>query len=262
VLFLQVLKKTYTQQMYLVIDRGNTRTKIACFSNPLEYEVSILERLSCDALNSLLDDFEKKNGGAAVSHGIYSSVVRDNQEMIACLEQRIELMLMSPACPVPVSNLYNSPETLGNDRIAAAVAAANLYSGCDVLSIDAGTCITYDFINASAEYLGGGIAPGLGLRFKALHTFTSKLPLVSLDEHVGLIGDTTAHSIQSGVYQGVMAEVDGIIDRYKMNYPGLKTILTGGDANYFDKKLKNDIFAVPNLVLLGLKDILQYNVEK
>ncbi len=248
--------------MYLVIDRGNTRIKIACFRSAEEYDVSILERLSCGSLNNLLDDFEKEYAGEVVSHGIYSSVAGNDQEIITCLEQRLELLLMSPTCAVPVSNLYNSPETLGNDRIAAAVAAASLYPGTDVLSIDAGTCITYDFINAKAEYLGGGIAPGLALRFKALHTFTGKLPLVSLDEGVELIGDTTAHSIQSGVYQGILAEIDGIIDRYKLFFPGMKIILTGGDANYFDKKLKNDIFAVPNLVLLGLKDILQYNVEK
>lgn len=244
--------------MHLIIDRGNTRTKIALFGEGEDYDVMIIEELTAGKLCAVLDNL----GDKVVTHGIFASVVQDNDEVINCLEARMGLIRLTESCPLPVKNLYSSPETLGHDRIAAAVAASGIFPGSDVLSIDAGTCITYDFINSGKEYLGGGIAPGLSMRFKALHTFTSKLPLVSLDSGVGLIGDSTANSIRSGVFNGIVAEIDGITDRYFAEYPGLKIILTGGDANYFDKKLKNDIFAVPNLVLLGLKDILLYNVEK
>lgn len=248
--------------MYLVLDRGNTRSKIAFYTRDEEVEMKVLETVSASGLALLINEFEARSGGVPVLSGIYSSVVEDNEEVTSYLEQRMNLLVMGGDTPLPITNRYHTPDTLGHDRIAAAVAAARIFPGHNVLTIDAGTCITYDFINGQKEYLGGGIAPGISMRFKALHTFTSKLPLVSLDKEIGLIGNSTDNSIRSGVFNGIVAEIDGIIERYSRDYPGLRIILTGGDANYFDRKLKNDIFAVPNLVLLGLKDILLYNAEK
>jgi type III pantothenate kinase len=141
---------------------------------------------------------------------------------------------------------------------------ANLYfPNQDVLVIDAGTCIKYDFVNKANAYLGGSISPGLQMRFKALHTLTEKLPLVQPVLNVDyLIGSSTEEAILSGVLNGCIAEIDGIIQQYKSNYKNLKVVLSGGDSIYFDKTLKNSIFASPNIVLEGLNAILDYNVDK
>ena len=131
----------------------------------------------------------------------------------------------------------------------------------DILVIDAGTAITYDIITAEGNYLGGGISPGITMRYKALHTFTGRLPLLDYYEDAQLIGDDTASSIHSGVLNGALAEMEGIIQSYQLVYPALKIILTGGDHNYFDKRLKIKTFAAPNLVLEGLNLILIFNIE-
>jgi type III pantothenate kinase len=149
---------------------------------------------------------------------------------------------------------------LENDRLAAAIAGATLYPGSNVLVIQAGTCITYEFINAQGEYIGGAISPGIQMRYKAMNTFTGKLPLIEHKKFDGLIGQTTEESILSGVNNGILAEVDGIINAYKSQYPDLTIILSGGDADFFVKQLKNSIFAVPNIVLKGLNIILDFNV--
>jgi len=163
---------------------------------------------------------------------------------------------------LPITLNYKTLETLGKDRIALAVAAAQLYPHKNVLIIDAGTCITYDFIDKHKEYQGGSISPGIQMRFKALNTFTDKLPLINPTDNVELLGKSTSESISSGVMNGVYSEIDGIIDKYKINFPDIEVILTGGDIIYFDKKLKNNIFANSNLVLKGLNMILDYNAGK
>jgi type III pantothenate kinase len=178
------------------------------------------------------------------------------------LEGQIRFIELDHQTPVPIVNRYQSPETLGKDRLAVVVAAAGLYPAKSCLVIDAGTCITYDIIDQDKNYFGGSISPGMQLRFKALNTFTSRLPLVPHGNFEGLTGTTTGESIQSGVINGIVAEIDGIIDQYKVNFPGLMILVTGGDMNFFAKKLKSNIFAVPNLVLIGLNEILKYNFEK
>jgi len=247
--------------MVLVIDQGNSFIKFAVFSGNQLLDLRTYENISTEQLNNILDEFEDKNKTKTLDYGIFSSVVKDTREIVAYLNTRMKLIVMSSHCSVPISNKYKTPETLGNDRIAAVVGAVSIYPASNILTIDAGTCITYDFVRADKIYLGGGIAPGIDMRFKALHTFTSKLPLVCRESEVLLVGNSTTNSILSGVLNGIFAEVDGIIDRYKQHYPDLKIILIGGDANYFDRMLKNDIFAVPNLVLFGLNNILQYNVK-
>ncbi len=148
------------------------------------------------------------------------------------------------------------------DRLAGVCGAIELFKETDTLVIDAGTCITYDFVDKQKNYFGGSISPGLKMRFKAVHTFTAKLPLVDSANAVGLIGDSTESSIQSGVINGMIAEIEGIIMRYQDKYPGLRVILCGGDTAFFENKLKASIFAAPDLVLIGLNSILIYNVNR
>ena len=144
--------------------------------------------------------------------------------------------------------------------MACAVGANFLFPNQNVLAIDAGTCITYDFTDKKSNYWGGGISPGLMMRFNALNTFTAKLPLVVPLGNPALIGNSTETAIQSGVVNGVTAEMDGIINRYEQKYPGLRVILTGGDGPFFENRLKASIFASPDLVLLGLNSVLIHNV--
>jgi type III pantothenate kinase len=161
--------------------------------------------------------------------------------------------------PLPITIKYATPETLGVDRIAGVCGAQQKFPGEPCLVIDAGTCITYDFINHDGEFLGGAISPGMMMRFQAVHTFTSKLPLVSRPEKVVLIGDSTETCIQSGVIHGIVEELNGTIRRYQEEFAGLRVILCGGDARFFENNLKGAIFAVPELVLSGLNSILNYN---
>jgi len=245
----------------LVLDRGNTLVKIALFQ---QHNILIVRRfntLSGNELNLLLDEFEQEFT-VNIKHSIISSVVNNQKDLYSILKHRTQLIEFNDNILLPIKNHYRTPETLGKDRIAAVVGASSLYPGNDLLIIDAGTCITFDFINANKEYFGGAISPGINLRFKSLHNFTGNLPLIQPIVKTNLIGDSTENSILSGVINGIREEVDGIINRYKSSFPGLKVIFTGGDIKYFDKYLKNNIFAVDNLVLKGLKDILHYNVKK
>ena len=148
------------------------------------------------------------------------------------------------------------------DRIASACGAFQLFPRENTLSIDAGTCITYEFTDADGNYRGGGISPGLNMRFKAVHTFTAKLPLISAKQNAPLVGNTTETSIQSGVINGLIAEIDGIIDRYQREFGAVRVILCGGDTRFFENQLKASIFASPELVLIGLNSILNYNVTR
>jgi type III pantothenate kinase len=171
----------------------------------------------------------------------------------------IEVLLLKPETDLPISHRYKTLDTLGADRIAGVVAVHALYPGKNVLLIETGTCITYDLISADGIYQGGGISPGLHMRFMALHTFTHKLPLIEPVSNPALLGDSTETSILSGVVNGLKAEVEGIISLYESNYENLTIILSGGNLDYFDKNLKNNIFAVPNIVLTGLNIILEFN---
>ena len=169
--------------------------------------------------------------------------------------------------PVPLTNAYATPTTLGADRLAGAVGAAALRPGRDTVVIDAGTALKVDLVTADATFQGGSIAPGLGMRLRALHTFTGRLPLLELpapDEAVQLIGTTTASAILSGVVNGTVAEAAGLVAAYQQHYPQLGVLLTGGDAPFLLPRLApaiGSIFAVPELVLLGLDKILRYNVD-
>jgi len=188
-----------------------------------------------------------------------SSVINHDSELEDFILSHCDFINFNHNTPLPIINKYQTLETLGKDRLASAVAAHQLFPDKDVLVIDAGTCVKFDFINSMAEYLGGSISPGLQMRFRALHSFTEKLPFVELKPFDILIGKTTHESLLSGVINGTLAEIDGIINRYKENYPELQVVLSGGDAEYLVSKLKNRIFALSNIVLNGLKIILDYN---
>ena len=165
----------------------------------------------------------------------------------------------STSTPIPIENLYLTKDTLGVDRLANAVAANSIFPQRNVLVVDCGTCVKYDFVNHKNQYLGGSISPGLQMRFKALNQFTGKLPLLKPEAHPSLIGDSTETAITSGVINGLVAEIKGVIKSYTSIYENLTVILTGGDASFFDKELKSNIFVEPNLTLIGLNEILRYN---
>jgi len=173
-----------------------------------------------------------------------------------------QFIILSAETPLPIQNAYKTKLTLGYDRIADAVGAYSMFPGVNVLIIDAGTAITIDLLTAEGEFYGGNISPGLDLRFRALNEFTSKLPLIKKKEYHPFLGKTTEEAILSGVLSGAAFELDGYIDKLRIQYPDLKIILTGGDIKFFVKKLKNIIFVHSNLNLTGLNRILEYNVEK
>lgn len=242
--------------MQLVIDIGNTRVKAALFEKK-ELKHSFI----FDSTGQLLSAGLFQN--YSIKKAIIGSVVNDMEPFIAQLKQHSTVLLFSSETPTPLKNLYRSANTLGSDRLAAAVGANSLFPNRNLLVIDAGTCIKYNFINSNNEYIGGGISPGLQMRFKALSTFTSRLPLLEVDPDFNkLIGTDSNESILSGVETGALAEVEGITERYIHQYPDIQIVLTGGDANFFEKRLKKPIFADQNLILKGLNEILEYNSNK
>ena len=244
--------------MKLIIDIGNTLVKYAVFDKTEIVDLRLEKEISVKTAQSIVSDHSD------ITIAFVSSVRNTDHHIGDLFQDKFRFIEFNYEIQLPFINKYQTPETLGKDRIAAAVGAAELFPVTNVLSIDAGTCITYDMLTKKAEYLGGGISPGIQMRFNALHTFTGKLPLVNpvYEHEVSLIGKTTEDSILSGVQRAVLAEVDGMIDQYKVYFPDLKIVVTGGDYNYFDKYLKNNIFASPNLVLIGLKKILDFNEEK
>lgn len=239
--------------MNLVIDIGNTLQKIALFSEgcsvPIVYsfpkiDVKILEQI-----------FSQHK----VEKSIISSVASCDAQVEDYLAKHSHCVAFSVKSNLPIKIDYETPSTLGLDRIANAVGAATLFPNENVLSIQAGTCLVADFVSADGIYKGGSISPGLSMRFRALHHFTQRLPQESFSELEDFIGRNTQSSIQIGVTKGVIYEIEGIINSYKNRYNGLKTILTGGDLEHLQKSIKNTIFAAPNLVLWGLNKILEIN---
>ena len=189
-------------------------------------------------------------------------MVKEQEDFYSALNAIIPTIIFNSETKIPLTNLYQSASTLGSDRLAASVGAYFLYPNANVLVIDAGTCIKYNFTNSKNEYLGGGISPGIRMKLKALQTFTSKLPLVEANfSYNELVGNNTQNSILSGVLNGSVAEIDGIISQYKLQFTDIICVLTGGDSEYLAKRLKNSIFAHQNLVIKGLNDILNYNSE-
>ena len=241
--------------MNLVIDQGNTVSKLAVF-HAGEMIARIVEPvLNTKILQSIFGEFPE------ISKGILSSVSMYPDDISGLLNHKLNpFIILNSGTPLPIINKYSTKKTLGYDRIADAVGAFSIFPGCNILVIDAGTAITIDLVTAGGEFYGGNISPGIDLRFKALHENTKKLPMVEKNEEYPFLGKTTEKAILAGVLNGITFELDGYIDKLKTQYPDLKIILTGGDTKYFDKKLKNSIFANLNLNLSGLNRILEYNV--
>ncbi len=243
--------------MNLVLDIGNTRTKGGLFDGKTLVEHFYFDKNPLGQIKQLLA------GHPEIKFSLVSSVLNHSKELTNSLRSRTNCIEFNADTRLPIKIAYKSPETLGKDRIAAAIGAYTLFKGHPTLSVDAGTCIKFDFVTAEGEYLGGSIAPGVEMRLKALNTFTDKLPLVSVNAaYTALIGTSTGESILSGVQNGALYEVKGFMEAYKKQYPGLKTVISGGDAPFFENALKNSIFADPNLVLTGLNEILNFNVSR
>ncbi len=243
--------------MNLIIDIGNSQIKVAIFRNRKILKNIIVDRFNQKLLRDLKTQYPE------LTHAILCSVADRDEKLIQLLKKEFELFIeLNYLTPIPLMNLYESKESLGQDRLAAAVGANYLFPGSDLLVIDAGTAITYDMVDSQNHYLGGNISPGLEIRFRSLHEFTQKLPLVNISDNWPLIGKTTEEAIQAGVQSGVIYEMDTMIDRIRDQYVDCKVILTGGDSFFFDQKLKNTIFVMYELTLLGLNRILEYNAEK
>jgi type III pantothenate kinase len=235
----------------LVIDAGNTRIKTATF-----LKAQLIEKKNFDSADQAIHTLKK----ADYENVIISSVRDATDELFKDIQPKNKKLIASVNLSLPVSLSYATPATLGFDRIAAACGALEIFPSRDCLVIDAGTCINYEFLDKTGVYHGGAISPGIHMRFKAMHTFTQRLPLVQAISDVELTGASTEACLQSGVVNGVRAEVDGIIDLYKEKYPDIGLILCGGDGPFFENKLKHSIFAAPDLVLSGLNRILLHNV--
>jgi len=242
--------------MNLVIDIGNTRTKFSVL-NRGEIIITVpVDEFKPEHIDVLKREHSELNKVILCSTKNYPEALK-----VALQNNFQQFVELDANTPLPVENCYETKDTLGKDRIAAAVGAADLYADSNLLIIDAGTAITYDFVNEKKQYLGGNISPGIDMRFKALHQFTGKLPLVEKKESNQLYGTTTENAIRTGVQNGVVFEVDRTIDAFKEFYNNLKVIITGGNAEFFDNKLKNSFFVHFNLVALGLNRILEYNGE-
>ena len=240
--------------MNLIVDVGNTLVKFAIFKDgdliqKNSFELSEFK----EQYKSLKQDFP------SLKKAIISSVGRLSKNQIDIIKNDLNVIELSSKTNLPFKNLYETPETLGVDRIALVSASVQKYPNKNVLIIDAGTCITYDFITSENHYLGGAISPGIRLRYKSLNNLTANLPLLKTEQPKSIIGNTTKTSIHSGVINGVINEIDGIINQYHENYSDLTVILTGGDTKFLSNQLKNTIFANSNFLLEGLNFILEYN---
>ncbi len=243
--------------MNLAIDIGNSLTKVALFDGEQIVETVRIDRVSVEFLEELMERTPVRPTKA-----VLASVADVPEGVEQWLEEQMEQYLrVTYRTRIPLKNLYATPKTLGVDRLAAAVAASTIYPGSNILVVDLGTAITIDIVNAAGEFLGGNITLGAAGRFRALHQFTAKLPLLDKPEEVASFGNDTTTAIQSGVVTGIVYELESYIATAMARYSDLKIIFTGGDANYFAKRLKNAIFATGDLVVFGLNTILEYNAK-
>ncbi len=240
--------------MNLIIDVGNSKVKLAVFSKgKLMRKRSVDHAEMKQHVDELLQTFK------SIDHVIFASVGKIRKKDVRFLPKSLKLIILDERTKLPFKNKYKTPHTLGVDRLALVSASAIQFPDKNILIIDAGSCITYDFINTQNEYLGGAISPGIRMRYKALNNLTANLPLLSTKLPRGLIGNSTENSIHSGVMNGILTELDGIINAYQKKYESLTVILTGGDAKLLSKRLKNSIFANSNFLLEGLNHILEFN---
>lgn len=241
--------------MNLIIDIGNTFTKAAITDGDNLVFADRFEEFSIKSFKEVLSKYSPEKG-------IISAVGKKDDDLINTFKQNLPIIELDHNTPLPISNQYKTPETLGRDRIAAAVGANYLYPNENLLVIDSGTAITYDLVTKDGKYLGGAISPGIALRYKSLNQHTANLPLISSLSNNFIVGTSTEECIESGVLNGAIGEIEYFINRYKEEFPNIKVVFTGGDANFFVNKLKNSIFVVHNLVIVGLNRILEFNAKR
>jgi len=250
-----VPRNKFFDKVNLIVEQGNTMLKIAVFDDDRIVAFVQKENNEPSGIRELIEQYRPDKG-------IMSSVIDGNEKMIGALKSMLSYFLwFDETVLVPVSIEYETISMLGKDRIAAVAGAAFLQPGRDVLVIDAGTAITYELLEASGVYKGGNISPGLTTRFRSLNRFAEQLPLVKEQADVPFIGTNTESAIRAGVVNGIVFEMDGYIDALKSSYEDIYVYLTGGHSFYFEKRLKNRIFATPNLVIIGLNRILEYNAK-
>lgn len=235
--------------MNLAIDIGNTKIKVGCFegdSLKIKYD-----HLNVDEIKQLINTESPEFViGSSTATELFDSDEWPNTN----------LLVSNYKLNMPFRLNYETPETLGADRLAAVAGACKLLKP-PFLVIDLGSCITYDFVDEKMTYQGGAISPGVGMRFKAMNSFTARLPNLDIpDKWPPFIGASTKGCMESGVMQGILNEIEGFINAYTTNHGKISVVMSGGDSKYFDKKIKDHIFAAPELVLIGLNEILQYNV--
>lgn len=238
--------------MNLCIDIGNTNAKVGFFKGD-----ELIKELSHLTDRGLLDILKEQKP----DNVLIGSVRKGIGKIVEKSTKMANTILLDYKTHVPIHSLYASPNTLGVDRLASVVGAGFLYRNKNCLVIDIGTCITYDLVDKTLTYHGGGISPGVDMKLKAMHKFTSGLPVVASKGYPELIGKTTKECMVSGVVNGTIAELEGIIGRYQQFFDDLTIIFCGGGAKFFESKIKDHIFAVPNLVLIGLNQILRYNLH-
>ncbi len=240
--------------MNLVVDVGNTFIKFAVFKkNDLLFDEYFKASFYLEKVKSIFETFP------TITHAVISSVGKLDKKAFEVLSLFCQVHAASQNSKVPFKNSYATPQTLGIDRIALATGAFYYNQGGNTLVIDAGTCITYDIMNDSNEYLGGAISPGIAMRYKAMHGQTAKLPLLEKEVPIDFIGNATNSCMHSGVVHGVEHEINGVIAQYILRFEDLTVILTGGDAHFLSKRLKNTIFADSKFLLKGLNYLLEYN---
>ncbi|OXA92954.1 type III pantothenate kinase [Flavobacterium hercynium] len=242
--------------MILTVDVGNTRIKAAVFEGNSVLENFVFQNNELEtAIEKILQKFKN------CSDLVVASVGNVEKQSFLIFENRLKVHFLTHEDKFPFINKYATPKTLGIDRMVLASGATLQYPRQNRLVIDAGTCITYDFIDENDNYLGGAISPGLRLRYEALHNYTAKLPLLSFEIPEEYIGNSTVQAIHSGVVNGFVYEIDGFIDEYRSDYSNFIIILTGGDAEFLAKRLKNTIFANSNFLLESLSQTFQYKID-
>ncbi len=244
------------RNMILAIDVGNTRIKAVVFEGDTVLESFVFEKERLQVkVQKIIADFP------LVATLVVSSVGEVEKQAFRKFENKLKVHFVSHEDVFPFVNNYATPKTLGIDRMVLAAGATLLYPGQNRLVIDAGTCVTYDFVDEHNVYQGGAISPGLRLRYESMHHYTAKLPLLTLESPESYIGKSTASSMHSGVVNGLVYEIDGFIEEYKAVYPKIIIILTGGDADFLAKRLKNTIFANSNFLLESLNQTFQYTIN-
>jgi type III pantothenate kinase len=243
--------------MIMTIDAGNTRIKGAVFEGDTLVDVFIVPDGDLKIkVSSILDDYKD------ITDIVVSSVGNAGVFAFSSFSNRVKVTFISRESVFPFTNDYHTPQTLGIDRMVLAAGAVFTYPGQNRLVVDAGTCITYDVVDENDHYFGGAISPGVNMRYNALNQNTANLPLLLPEIPDYYIGKSTEQSIHSGIVNGVAHEIDGFINQYREQYPKFTIILTGGDADFLAKQLKNTIFANSNFLLESLNHLYQYTNQK